>query len=294
MKNTIILIPSLLLMLLAVGCKKDNSRIRILAENMAGESKVWVDPTDVNSATWKTGETINLNGDEYTIASDNNGFYVANTTVPLEAALYAVYPATTSSNGNNVTVENSGTSRTVTLNNLAVNFNGDGHDIVFPMATYASPGSNKLLFQHLTGGLKLHLTNATATTLTAVKVITYGAGPIDPVTLNENITVATRWAAQGPNVPTGGVGQIEGDYDIKYCSEMNFSMMDNGTPGMEVPTTGGGLTFCVPVTVSSVKRLVVIGYNAGGTPLFSKTMTLATAQPIARNHMYPIPTIQIN
>ena len=31
------------------------------------------------------------------------------------------------------------------------------------------------------------------------------------------------------------------------------------------------------VTVSSVKRLVVIGYNAGGTPLFSKTMTLATA-----------------
>ena len=66
MKNTIILIPSLLLMLLAVGCKKDNSRIRILAENMAGESKVWVDPTDVNGATWITGETINLNGDEYT------------------------------------------------------------------------------------------------------------------------------------------------------------------------------------------------------------------------------------
>ena len=265
MQNTIILIPSLLLMLLAVGCKKDNSRIRILAENMAGESKVWVDPTDVNGATWKTGETINLNGDVYTIASDNNGFYVANTTVPLEAALYAVYPATISSNGNNVTVENSGTSRTVTINSLAVNFNNSGHDIVFPMATYASPGSNKLLFQHLTGGLKLHLTNATATTLTAVKVITYGAGPIDPVTLNENITVATRWAAQGPNVPTGGVGQIEGDYDIKYCSEMNFSMMDNGTPGVEVPTTEGG-----------------------------KTMTLANAQSIARNHMYPIPTIQIN
>ena len=293
MKNTIILIPSLLLMLLAVGCKKDNNRIRILAENMAGESKVWVDPTDVNGATWITGETINLNGDEYTIASDDNGFYVVNTSVPLEAALYAVYPATTSSNGNNVTVENSSTSRTVTINSLAVNFNGDGHDIVFPMAAHASSGSRKLLFRHLTGGFKLNLTNTTATTLSAVKVITYGEGPIDPVNLNENITVATRWAVQGPNVPTGGVGQIEGDYDIKYCSEMNFSMMDNGTPGVEVPTTGG-LTFCVPVTVSSVKRLVVIGYNASGTPLFSKTMTLATAQPIARNHMYPIPTIQIN
>ena len=293
MKNTIIFILSFLLMLLATGCKKDNSRISIYTENMTGDSKVWVDPSNVNGATWTTGETLNLNGDEYTIASDDNGFYVVNTSVPLEAALYAVYPATTSSNGNNVTVENSSTSHTVTINSLAVNFNGDGHDIVFPMAAYASSGSRKLLFQHLTGGLKLNLTNTTATTLSSVKVITYGVGPIDPVTLNENITVATRWAVQGPNVPTGGVGQIEGDYDIKYCSEMNFSMMDNGTPGVEVPTTGG-LTFCVPVTVSSVKRLVVIGYNASGTPLFSKTMTLATAQPIARNHMYPIPTIQIN
>ena len=293
MKNTIIFILSFRLMLLATGCKKDNSRISIYAENMTGDSKVWVDPANVNGATWTTGETLNLNGDEYTIASDDNGFYVVNTSVPLEAALYAVYPATTSSNGNNVTVENSSTSRTVTINSLAVNFNGDGHDIVFPMAAYASSGSRKLLFQHLTGGLKLNLTNTTATTLSSVKVITYGVGPIDPVTLNENITVATRWAVQGPNVPTGGVGQIEGDYDIKYCSEMNFSMMSNGNPGVVVPTSRG-LTFCVPVTVSSVKRLVVIGYNASGTPLFSKTMTLANAQPIAHNHMYPIPTIQIN
>ena len=293
MKRTIILILPLCL-LFAVGCKKDNSRINIFAENMSGVSKVWVNPANVNGATWIAGETINLNGNVYTIASDDDGFYIANTSVPLEAALSAVYPATIGSNGNDVTVENSSTSRTVTLNSLAVNFNGDGHDIVFPMAAYAASGSNKLLFQHLTGGLKLHLTNATATTLTAVKVITYGAGPIDPVTLNENITVATRWAAQGPNVPTGGVGQIEGDYDVKYCSEMNFSLMSNGSTGVEVPTTEGGLTFCVPVTVSSVKRLVVIGYIATGTPLFSKTMTLATAQPIARNHMYPIPTIQIN
>ena len=61
-----------------------------------------------------------------------------------------------------------------------------------------------------------------------------------------------------------------------------------------VPTSGGGLTFCVPVTVCSVKRLVVIGYNASGTTLFTKTMTLANAQSIERNHMYPIPSIQIN
>lgn len=292
MKRTIILILPLCL-LFAVGCKKDNSRISIFAENMSGVSKVWVNPANVNGATWIAGETINLNGNVYTIASDDDGFYVANTSVPLEAALSAVYPATTAGNGNDVTVENSSTSRTVTLNSLAVNFNGDGHDIVFPMAAYAASGSNKLLFQHLTGGLKLNLTNATATSLYSLKVITYGDGPIQPVIL-DNITVTTRWAEQGPNVPTGGVGQIEGDYDIKYCSEMNFTLMDNGNPGVEVPTTGGGLTFCVPVTVCSVKRLVVIGYNASGTPLFTKTMTLANAQSIERNHMYPIPSIQIN
>lgn len=75
---------------------------------------------------------------------------------------------------------------------------------------------------------------------------------------------------------------------------MDFTMMDNGNPGVEVPTTGGGLTFCVPVTVCSVKRLVVIGYNASGSTLFTKTMTLANAQSIERNYMYPIPSIQIN
>ena len=294
MNKTITLLISSLVLLLAAGCKKDNSRISLVAENMAGDGKVWVNPSNVNGATWTAGETLNLNGDVYTIASDDDGFYVANTSVPLDAALYAIYPATTSSNGNDVTVVNSSTSRTVTINSLAVNFYDNGHDIVFPMATYAPSGSSKLLFQHLTGGLKLNLTNTAATTLYTVKVITYGSGPIDPVTLNENITVATRWAVQGPNVPTGGTGQIEGDYDIKYCSEMNFSMMNNGTPGVVVPTAVGGLTFCVPVTVSSVKRLVVIGYDDNGTPLFTKTVTLAPAQSILPNHMYPIPTIQIN
>ena len=288
------LLLSSLVLLLAVGCKKDNSRISLVAENMSGDSKVWVNPANVNGATWTAGETLNLNGSEYTIASDDDGFYVANTSVPLDAALYAIYPATTSSNGNDVTVVNSSTSRTVTINSLAVNFYDNGHDIVFPMATYAPSGSSKLLFQHLTGGLKLNLTNTAATTLYTVKVITYGSGPIDPVTLNENITVATRWAVQGPNVPTGSTGQIEGDYDIKYCSEMNFTMMDNGTPGVAVPTTEGGLTFCVPVTVNTVKRLVVIGYDNSGTPLFTKTMTLSSAPYIERNHLYTIPTIQIN
>ena len=294
MNKTIMLLLSSLVLLLAVGCKKDNSRISLVAENMSGDSKVWVNPANVNGATWTAGETLNLNGSEYTIASDDDGFYVANTSVPLDAALYAIYPATTSSNGNDVTVENSSTSRTVTINSLAVNFYDNGHDIVFPMATYAPSGSSKLLFQHLTGGLKLNLTNTAATTLYTVKVITYGSGPIDPVTLNENITVATRWAVQGPNVPTGSTGQIEGDYDIKYCSEMNFTMMDNGTPGVAVPTTEGGLTFCVPVTVNTVKRLVVIGYDNSGTPLFTKTMTLSSAPYIERNHLYTIPTIQIN
>lgn len=290
MKRTIILILPLCL-LFAVGCKKDNSRISIFAENMADNSKVWVDPAQVNGATWIVGETINLNGTVYTIASDDDGFYLANT-AELNSALYAIYPADLQSGGNDITVVNNNTTGTVTISSLAVNFTDNGHEVVFPMASTAEAGSDKLLFDHLTGGMKVTLANATATAVATVKMITYGDEAIPPVVLN-GITVTTQWASQGPTVPMGDVGQIEGDQDIKYSCEMNFAMQTDGASTVTVPA-GGSITFCVPVTVRSVKRLTVIGYDADGAELFAKTRSFTTAQAIERNHMYSLPTIQIN
>ncbi|MBR5353225.1 MAG: hypothetical protein IK126_05880 [Bacteroidales bacterium] len=290
MKRTIILILPLCL-LFAVGCKKDNSRISIFAENMSGDSKVWVDPAQVNGATWLEGETVNLNGDVYTIAIDDNGFYLSNT-AELTSNLYAIYPASLQADGNNIAVVNNNSTGTITISSLAVNFTGNGHEVIFPMASTAEAGSDKLLFNHLTGGMRVTLANATATIVASVKMITYGDEAIPPVAL-DGITVTTQWAAQGPTAPMGDVGQIEGDQDIKYSCEMSFAMQTNGEAGVTIPD-GGDITFCVPVTVRSVKRLTVIGYDTDGTVLFTKTRSFTTAQPIERNHMYSLPTIQIN
>lgn len=289
MKRTIILILPLCL-LFAVGCKKDNSRISIFAENMSGDSKVWVDPAQVNGATWLEGETVNLNGDVYTIAIDDNGFYLSNT-AELTSNLYAIYPTSLQADGNNIAVVNNNSTGTITINSLAVNFTGNGHEVVFPMASTAEAGSDKLLFDHLTGGMRVTLANATATTVASVKMITYGDEAIPPVAL-DGITVTTQWASQGPTVPMGDVGQIEGDQDIKYSCEMSFAMQTNGEAGVTIPD-GGNITFCVPVTVRSVKRLTVIGYASDGSVLFTKTKSFTNAQ-IDRNHMYSLPTIQIN
>ena len=291
MNKTIMFLLSSLVLLLTVGCKKSNGHISIFAENMAVNSKVWVNPAQVNGATWLEGETVNLNGTVYTIASDDDGFYLANT-AELTSNLYAIYPASLQADGNNIAVVNNNSTGTITISSLAVNFTNNGHEVVFPMASTAEAGSDKLLFDHLTGGMRVTLANATATTVASVKMITYGDEAIPPVEL-DGITVTTQWAAQGPTVPMGDVGQIEGDQDIKYTCEMNFAMQTDGAATVTVPA-GGNITFCVPVTVRSVKRLTVIGYDTDSSVLFTKTRSFTTAQAIERNHMYSLPTIQIN
>ena len=288
-RNTILLLS--LGLLFAVGCKKDNGHISIFAKNMTDNSKVWVDPTQVNDATWIVGETVNLNGTVYTIASDDDGFYLDNT-AELIGALYAIYPANMQAGGNDISVVNNNTTGTITISSLAVNFTGNGHEVVFPMASTADAGSGKLLFDHLTGGMRVTLANTTATTVSTVKMITYGDEAIPPVELDD-ITVTTQWAAQGPTVPMGDVGQIEGDQDIKYSCEMNFAMQTNGAATVTIPA-GASITFCVPVTVRTVKRLTVIGYASDGSVLFTKTRSFTPAEEIERNYMYSLPTIQIN
>ena len=277
-----------LLALLAAGCKKESNRIRILAEGMTRGGKVYVTPTNINNATWVADEIINLNGTNCTIYSRNNDFYIDVDSRPT-GDFCAVYPGG-SFGGNNVTVTNSNASgASITLNRLVINFHDGGHDIAFPMAAVAADG-NQLMFSHLTGGLQLTLEAATACNVATVKVITYGAGAASPVVINE-VPYTVSWAGQGPTVPAGDVGGIEGDFDVKYASEMVFDMKTNGTGGVSVGTDP--VTFCVPVTVNGIRRLTVKGYASDGTELFSKTKELSNIN-IARNTMYNVPVIQIN
>ena len=289
MKTTKIITIALLLATLAVGCERESRYVRIFAESMGG-SKVFVIPTDVNGATWNTGEAVNLNGVPYTIASGANGFYLDGV-APLTETMYAVYPATTTTGGNNIVVNNAnGSGATITLNSLAVNFHDGGHDIIFPMAATATGGSNQLMFRHLTGGLMLTLQAQTPVTVATVKVTTYGTAAIAPVTI-DGVSYTVRWAVESPTLPSGVVGGIDGDRDVKYASEMLLNMLTGGSQGVSV--TASGITFCVPVTISDVRRITVIGYASDGTELFSKTKPITPVGTIHRNTLYTVPTMII-
>lgn len=281
----------MLLAVLAVGCTKDASHIRIISENMDGGSKIWVDPTVVSaSATWIDGETIDINSVTYTIDERNDNFYLDE--VPTGATRYAVYPATTTANGNDVEVTNNGSSgATITLNRLAVNFHDGGHDIIFPMAAVAGESAETMLFNHLTAGFKLTLSASSATTVSSVKVIVYGDTAVGAITLNDDVTYTVNWADDGLTTPVGEVGGITGDYDARYASVMYFDMKTSGAAGVEVNSTGK--TFCIPVTVTNVKRISVVGYGNTGQTLFEKTQTLDNIPDVLRNTMYTIPTIVI-
>ena len=285
------------LLALATGCDKDNAaadRISIFANNMGGGAKVWVDPANVNSATWVAGESIDLNGTPYAIAANGNGgFSLA--VEPLAEAMYAVYPATMASGGNDITVENHDASgATITIKRLAVDFRDGGHRIVFPMAEKADANATSLYFDHLTAGLRLTLANGSGTGIAVdhLKVVVQGTAAAPAVTIDGvNYTVA--WAVQGPTTPSGDVGGIVGDREVTYSSEMNFQMQTAGTAGVTVPASGN-IQFCIPATMRNVKRLSITGYDAAGQQLFAKSKDLDTPLDLAVNHMYNIPSFNIN
>ncbi len=286
------------LLALATGCGKDVAdRISLFANSMGGGAKVWMDPdpTNVNSATWVAGESIDLNDTPYTITANGNGGGYSLEVEPLAVAMYAVYPATMTSGGNDITVENHGASgATITIKSLAVDFRDGGHRIVFPMAEKAAANSSALYFDHLTAGLRLTLANGSGAGIAVdhLKVVVQGTAAAPAVTIDGvNYTVA--WAVQGPTTPSGDIGGIVGDRGVTYSSEMNFQMQTSGTAGVTV-LADSNIQFCVPATMRNVKRLSITGYDAAGQQLFTKSKDLGTPLNLEVNHMYNIPSFKIN
>ena len=295
MKTHRIIILALMSLMVSACSKDSDGRLRIYAEEMYGShnTKVWVNPSDVSaSASWVVGEQIDLNGTPYSIANDGDGNYLDAEENSLSESLYAIYPATVNTDGNNVTVtNNSASASTVVIKSLSVNFHDGGHDVTFPMATgQTDKSSGKLLFKHLTGGMKLTLVNTTANdcTVGSVKVVVYGDGDAPTPITAHNVT--TRWAVQGPVLPGGEIGGNNDNQTVGYASEMHFALKDNSTNG-KIITSGSSISFVVPVTITPIKRLVVTGYGTNGVQLFVKDKVLSTAQTIQANHMYNIPEI---
>lgn len=288
MKKQKIIALAAVLALMAGGCTKDNLSIRLLSESMTSGAKVLVDPTAVSNAQWVSGEQIDLNGSARTITQHDGNFYI-DLDAPIDGALTAVYPASVDAGGNSVTYS----ANTVTINNLNVDFRGSSHRIIFPMAAEAGAGSESLKFDHLTGGLKLTLSD-TATnssyTLGSLRIVTYGDGSMAaPIAARHGITAT--WAVQGPAVPGALPGETNGDVSVINASEMHFTFSTDGTPGKAI-ADGGSISFCVPITVGSVKTLEVTGYSPDGKQLFSRTKTLDNALTVLANTMYTIPEIE--
>ena len=289
MKTNKIITVAAALVLMATGCKKeDRLSIRLLSEPMTGGAKVLVDPDSVNNAQWISGEQIDLNGTARTINHRDGNFYL-DLDAPINGDLLAVYPASVNANGNSVTFS----ANTVTINSLNVDFRGSSHSIIFPMAAQAAAGSESLLFDHLTGGLKLTLSDTASDvnyTLGSLRIVTYGNGATAaPIEARHGVTAT--WAVQGPVLPGGEIGANNGDQTVGYASEMHFTFSTDGNPGKAI-SPSGSISFCVPVTVSSVKTLEVTGYSPSGAQLFSRKKTLDVALTVQANNMYTIPEIK--
>lgn len=300
MKKQKIIAVAALVALLATGCSKDHAgHYRLFAERMvsAGSgAKVMIDPGDL-SAQWISGETININNHVYTIGGNATDGYSVNTgDDALGSTFYAIYPGG-SFGGNDITVTHTGSGNEVVINDLMLNYHTDGtHDVVFPMSTVGiTTESDSITFEHLTGGLKLTLSDASDErdyTLGTIRIVTYGDGATAlPITPHNGVTA--RWAVQGPAVPGGMVGETDVDVSVMYSSQMHFTLSTDGTPSKAIPHNGN-ISLCIPITVSSVKTLQVTGYNPDGTQLFSRTKNLDNAITISRNIMYVIPEIEID
>ena len=290
----------MLLAALATGCNKEsNVRLRLAAENMRGdEAKVLVDPSAPDAASaWIENEPINLNGTVYYVSGDaSTGFYLSdassNEVSALNETMYALYLG--ESNGmNDVTVTNTASEHEIVLNRLAIDLQSDGKQkIAFPMAAKAASSEDLLLFRHLCAGFKVTLTAATAVSnLSSLKIIAQGNmnSAMDMGIENSEFTgFGARWAVQGPTVPSGSVGGNSSDVDAKYSSEMNFVFTSTPT------VTSTGISFMVPVTISSVNNLIVVGYNSDGVEIFRKSKSFTSPIAVERNQMYSLPSIAIN
>lgn len=292
MKAIKIVLAAAALLFTACGKEGVDMRLRLLSENMTFiGAKVLVNPANPSGASWVTGERINLNGTAYPVAYDESTYYLNTGTDDIPASLLAVYPADTAAGGNDVTVSNDGASGTVTIRSLSVDYRDGGHRILFPMAAANNSSEKRLLFKHLTAGMRLTLTDTCTArdyTVGSVKIVTYGDGATAAALPAVN-GVSCRWAVQGPSVPGGEVGGEVGDVSMAYSSEMHFTLRDNGVAGKAI---SGSISLCVPVTVNRIKTIVVTGYDTDGRQLFSRTKTLGTELNVEANTMYTIPEIK--
>lgn len=295
--------------LLATGCTKDDNqkvndgRIKIFAEGMTaagGNTKLLVDPANLltpNGIQWKADETVNLNGTSLAITGNTtDGYSIDPDGVDaVGGAYYAIYPGDIFAGNSWTVTNNKSTASSIILTSLNIKFRDGGkHDIVFPMATKINNESGSMTFKHLTAGFKMTLHAQTAAELTQLKVYVYGTpGDAAGSATVDGMTCNVKWANEGPMIPIQEVGEVDDD-EPAYGSEMVFNLYDGDAVSAGVNIAAdGNLTFCIPVTLATVQKIAVVGYN-NGTKVFTKISSMPSSVAIEKNTMYSVKTIDIN
>ena len=305
MRTIRIISIALLFAAFATGCnKEENNYIEIFADHFADNiGKVLSDPYNILAASeWIEYEPVNLNDYLYFIGADSlNRHFLADGQCefirPLGEEMCAIYPGW-SFDGNDVEVSNSGDYREIVIRRLVVRIRDDNRqEMAFPMAAKSAPGASSLYFCHLTGGIRLTLHNSSGSPINvaSLKIIAQSENPVTNLdTTIGGITFTSRWAVQGPTVPSGPVGTNDDTVDVKYTSEMNFDLRNGFNDNYATIDNNGDLMFCIPITINSVKRLVVTGYSVEGTEIFHVGNSFGQEVTVERNRMYTVPTININ
>jgi len=312
-----------LLAVLATGCKKEKvgiNRLGISAERFQSNSKVQFNPNSPASDNqWVSDEPIKINdltglyyvavandrtdgGEPYTLyyltsdMTDPENHAVDTNTF---ATIKAIYPGESfggsEGDANDVTVG----SNEMVLNSLLVDFptaEPTVQRMAFPMIATTGEMTSTLYFKHLTSGFKMTLANSDdePVNVASMKITVWGTNDQNFTYSDENVPAYTvRWAHQGPTVPGGEVGEVTGDLNVNCSSEMNFTFRYGSNDYMPVPANGN-ITFCVPVTISTVRLLTVSGYDAAGNEIFRKVADLSSSRTLQRNRMYTMPQIPIN
>ncbi len=311
MNRTKIFITTMLVASLAAGCSKEDTNgdstrdnvMRIFAGSFQNDSKVTYNPGAVNAVNWVEGEYMSLNcgseGNDYAISEYEGGTnqYCINfgTGYPFtgNGTIYALYPAQGTPDID-VDVTNTATSHVIVLNNLVIKGTSDNSEMAFPMAAsgnYEGQGSDfpALTFKHLCAGFRVQLTNV-MTAPTSLRIVAL----CDNTVQNQSIvldgkTVTASWGKQGygPVLPTGSVGSNTQDVTVGNYSEMNFTV-----DASAINTAEHKMDFCIPVTTTKIRSLVIVGYN-GEEVLFKKTTRFAEEKTLAVNTMYTLPAINL-
>ncbi len=250
---------------LTTGCHKDNNNfgMRLVGENIHTTGKAAVDGINIS---WVNGESIRINGENKTIAIDEEGAYITDVT---ESSIYrAIYPA--SINGSAAL---DGDNVTVTIPSTHVyNSDANGRQLLdIPMAGRSENGSS-LYLKHLTAAIMVEITNyyGFAVLVDSIEVRSSDEGT--PYQLSGTTTIDLTDANMGIT-PNSSPTEAQKKVTMTFGDGTHALKIDQGaTRRVMVPVlpVGSGNRFSITVGVhkdgnSNVKKAYPKTQRTGGS-----------------------------